>query len=67
MHIDFLEFIVSKFRLNLTFILLFISFVMTKNKNLNNLYNVSKHKIYTGFRSKGKTCSQENLTNVWQN
>ena len=36
---DFLKFVVAKFKLNLTFVQLFILFELTKNKNLYNLYN----------------------------
>ena len=51
---DFLEFVAVKFILNLTFVQLFIWFVSSKNKNLYSLYNVSKHKIYTVFKTKAK-------------
>ena len=35
----------TKFKLNLTFVQIFIQFVKTKDKNLNSFYNVCKHKI----------------------
>ena len=41
--IDFLEFVTTKLKLNLTYVRLFIRFVSTKNKNLYSLYNVLKH------------------------
>ena len=39
---------------------MFIQFVLTKNKNLYSLYNVSKYKIYKVLREKAKTCSCKN-------
>ena len=45
------------------FFQLFNQFLLTKNKNLYNSYNVSKHKIYTVLRVKAIICSHENVTN----
>ena len=55
-----LEFVAAKFILNLTFVQLFVWFVLTKNKNL---YNVLEHKIYNVFWAKIRICSHENVTN----
>ena len=51
--IDSLEFIADKFKLDLTVVQIFIQFLSTKNENS---LNFSKHKIYTSFKAKVKTC-----------
>ena len=65
--IDFLEFVAGKFILNLTFVQHFIGFVLTKNKNLNSLFIISKDKICTVFIENTRTGSHENGTNFIEN
>ena len=61
---DFLENAAVKFNRNLSFFLTFYRFALTKNKNLHNLYQMLKHKIYTVFRTSTRTCSHKNITRL---
>ena len=46
-HIDFFEFIATKFKLNLRFVHLFIQSLSSKNKNLCSLNNVLKQNVHS--------------------
>ena len=46
-HTDFLEFVATKFNLNL----IFVKFFLTKNKNQYSIRHVWKYKIYIVFRT----------------
>ena len=46
--------------------LMFYQFVTIKNKNLNHLRYVIKHKIYIVYRENAWACSHKNASNLGQ-